>query len=99
MRPRGIGTFSQSGTVTGTDSSSITLDAVITGGTGIFLGDTGKSTVTGISTQTSPTTASFTGSYITEITTAPEPSSMALLFAGMGFLLVMRKRTAPGLRI
>jgi len=69
-----FGTFSGSGTETGGGNTNITFVTLITGGTGIFAGDTGESTVTGTSTATSSTTSSFTGSY-TGIVTTPEPSS------------------------
>jgi hypothetical protein len=86
-----FGTFTGSGTATGADTSSITEDVVTTGGTGIFAGVTGEVTLTGTDTQTGPTTTSFTGSY-----TAPEPSSLALMLAGIGLLPLMRKRLARG---
>jgi PEP-CTERM motif len=92
-----FGTFTGSGTGSG-DTTAITIDSVITGGTGIFAGDRGKSTITGISTTTSPTMSSFTGTYTTSITTVPEPGSVTLLLAGIGFLLVMRKRWTSDLR-
>jgi hypothetical protein len=88
-----FGTYTGSGSVTGVDTS-ITIDTVATGGTGIFAGDTGKSTIMGTSTITSSTTSSFSGTFTTSITTVPEPGSVTLLLAGIGFLLVMRKRWA-----
>lgn len=86
-----FGTFTGSGTVSG-DTTAITINTVLTGGTGMFAGDRGKSTITGISTTTSPTMSSFTGTFTTSITTVPEPGTVILLPAGIGFLLVMRKR-------
>jgi len=68
-----FGTFSGSGIETAGGNVNITYVTLITGGTGIFAGDTGKSTVTGTSTATSATTSSFTGSY-TGIVTTPEPN-------------------------
>jgi PEP-CTERM motif len=91
-----FGTFTESGTVTGTNTSTETIHAVITGGTGMFAGDTGQSTNTGTSRVTSPTTALFTGSYTSSIMTVPEPSSLALMLAGIGLLPLMRKRLARG---
>jgi hypothetical protein len=91
-----FGTFTESGTVTGTNTSTETIHAVITGGTGMFAGDTGVSTNTGKSTATSPTTALFSGSYTSSIRTVPEPSSLALMLAGIGLLPLMRKRLAWG---
>jgi hypothetical protein len=84
-----FGTFTETGTVTGATTSTITLDTVNTGGTGIFAGDTGESVVIG----TNDTTKSpmFTGTYTGFITT-PEPSSLALMLAGIGLLPLMRKR-------
>jgi hypothetical protein len=84
-----FGTFSGSGTLTGVDTSTITVDTV-TGGTGAFAGDTGKITVIGTNTPTD--TPPFSGTYTGFIVTAPEPSSVALMLAGIGLLLVMRKR-------
>jgi hypothetical protein len=74
-----FGTSSGNGTASGHGTATITLDFVITGGTGIFARDTGEATVTGTITQTSPTTESFTGSYTGSLTAIPEPSSLALL--------------------
>jgi hypothetical protein len=91
-----FGTFSESGSVTGANTATITIDTVITNGTGIFAGDTGGTTVTGTSTATGATTSSFTGSYTGSITTVPEPSSLALLLAGIGFLPLIRIRLARG---
>ncbi len=88
-----FGTLSGMGTVTATGSDTTVLD-LITGGTGIFVGITGEITVTGTNTA-----GSFTGTYTGSITTVPEPGSLALLFAGMGFLLMVRGRIALGLRI
>jgi len=85
-----FGAFFGVGTVTAT-GSDITLLDLFTGGTGIFAGDTGEVTVTGTST----TTGAFTGTYTGFITT-PEPSSLALMLAGIGLLPLMRKRLAPG---
>jgi hypothetical protein len=85
-----FGTLSGMGTVTATGSDNTTLD-LITGGTGIFAGDTGEITVTGTGT----TTGAFTGTYTGFITT-PEPSSLALMLAGIGLLPLMRKRLARG---
>jgi hypothetical protein len=89
-----FGTFTGSGTVDGT----VTTHSLFTGGTGMFAGDTGESTITSICTTTSPTTSSCTGKFATSITTAPEPTSLVLLLAGIGLLLAMRKRGASGLR-
>jgi hypothetical protein len=85
-----FGTFSGMGTVTAT-GSDITLLDMITGGTGTRTGDTGEITVTGTST----TAGAFTGTYTGFITT-PEPSSLALMLAGIGLLPLMRKRLARG---
>ena len=84
-----FGTFTGNGTVTGADTSTITFDT-ITGGTGAFAGDTGKITVIG--TNTPGDTPPFSGTYTGFIVTAPEPSSLALMLAGIGLLPLMRKR-------
>jgi len=88
-----FGTFTGNGTLTGSTSTS-TANVVITGGTGIFAGDTGQSTNTGTCTGTG-LTCSFTGTYTGSITT-PEPSSLALMLAGIGFLPLIRNRLARG---
>jgi hypothetical protein len=89
-----FGTYTGSGTVDGT----VTTDSLITGGTGTFTGDTGESIITSTCTTTSPTTSSCKGKFATSITTAPEPTSLVLLLAGIGLLLVMRNCGASGLR-
>jgi hypothetical protein len=81
-----FGTFTGSGSL-----GAFTNVTVITGGTGIFAGDTGEFTVIGTSTEPSRTTISSTSSYKGFIKT-PEPSSLALILAGIGLPLVMRKR-------
>ncbi|HEV8074809.1 MAG TPA: PEP-CTERM sorting domain-containing protein [Candidatus Acidoferrum sp.] len=88
-----FGTFTETGTATGATTSTSTLDTMITGGTGMFAGETGESIVIG----TNDTTKSpmFTGTYTGFITT-PEPSSLALMLAGIGLLPLMRKRLAQG---
>jgi hypothetical protein len=88
-----FGTFTENGTVTG-NTSTINVHSVTTGGTGMFLGDTGESIVTGTNTTTS--SPMFTGTYTGFINTVPEPSSLALMLAGIGLLPLMRKRLARG---
>ncbi len=72
-----FGTGSGSGTANGQGTALFTSDFIITGGTGLFAGNTGKVTITGTISQTGPTTeginASFTGSL-----NAPEPSTLIL---------------------
>jgi hypothetical protein len=89
-----FGTFTENGTVTGATTSTITLHSVTTGGTGMFLGDTGESIVIGTNTTTS--SPMFTGTYTGFINTVPEPSSLALMLGGIGLLPLMRKRLARG---
>ena len=83
-----FGTFTGNGVFIGIGSETVTVD-LITGGTGIFLGDTGEITVTG----TTNAVGAFTGTYTGFIKT-PEPSSLALMFAGIGLLPLMRRRLA-----
>ena len=90
-----FGTFTANGTVTGATTSTSTLDTVITGGTGIFAGDTGEGTVIGTNTTTN--SPMFVGTY-TGFITIPEPSSLALMLPGIGLLLVMRKRLGSGVQ-
>ena len=85
-----FGIFTGNGFFIGIGSETVTVD-LITGGTGIFLGDTGEVTVTG----TTNAAGAFTGTYIGFIKT-PEPSSLALMLAGIGLLPLMRKRLARG---
>ena len=84
-----FGTFSGMGsTATG---GVITLFNLITGGTGAFAGETGETTVTGTTTSTGVFSGTYTG-----FVTTPEPSSLALMLAGIGLLPLMRKRLARG---
>jgi len=89
-----FGTFTENGTVTGATTSTITLDSVTTGGTGMFLGNTGESFVIGTNTTTS--SPMFTGTYTGFVNTVPEPSSLALMLAGIGLLPLVRNRLARG---
>ena len=89
-----FGTFTGSGTLTGADTSSLTFDT-ITGGTGAFVGDSGKITVVG--TNTPSDTPPFSGTYTGFIVTAPEPSSVALMLLGVGLVFLTRKRIGQGL--
>jgi hypothetical protein len=89
-----FGTFIGTGTVTGATTTTVTLDTLTTGGTGIFAGDTGESIVTG--TNTSTNMPMFKGTYAGFINTVPEPSSLALVLAGIGLLPLMRRRLARG---
>jgi hypothetical protein len=88
-----FGTFTGTGTVTTATTSTITLDTVTTGGTGMFTGDTGEGIVMGTTITTN--SPMFSGTYSGFITT-PEPSSLALMLAGIGLLPLMRKRLARG---
>jgi len=85
-----FGSFTGNGFFIGIGSETVTVD-LITGGTGIFLGDTGEVTVTG----TTNAAGAFKGTYVGFIKT-PEPSSLALMLAGIGLLPLMRKRLARG---
>jgi hypothetical protein len=89
-----FGTSSGRGTASGTGTATVTLDFVITGGTGLFAGDTGEATATGTITSTSPTTESFTGSYVGSIAAIPEPSSLALLVPAAVVVFRRRRRGA-----
>jgi|HubBroStandDraft_1064217.scaffolds.fasta_scaffold120517_3 hypothetical protein len=91
-----VGTFTGSGTEGPGGTFIITLDAVTTGGNGRFAEDTGESTITGKSTPNGAITSSFTGTYCGFINAVPEPSSSALILAGIRLLPLMRKRLAWG---
>jgi PEP-CTERM motif len=83
-----LGTGSGSGTASGHGTATITIDYVVTGGTGIFAGAEGEVTVTAMLTQTSATTEAVSASYTGSLTTVPEPSTLALLVTGLaGFVL------------
>jgi hypothetical protein len=81
-----FGTSSGDGTASGQGTATVTVDFAITGGTGFFAGASGEVTASESITSTSPTTESITGSYTGSLTLAPEPGSLTLLAAGLGFL-------------
>jgi hypothetical protein len=83
-----FGTFSGNG-VSSLGSSQSTVIDLFTGGTGAFA-DIVSGQVTAIGMT--PAGGMFTGTYSGTIMTAPEPGSLAMLIAGIGILLVMRKR-------
>jgi uncharacterized membrane protein len=68
------------------------LGWVITGGTGVFEGDTGYAALTGTITLTSPTTGVSSGTYAGALTAVPEPATFAILGAGIIGLAAMRRR-------
>jgi len=74
-----FGTSTGSGTASGMGTAAVTLDFVITGGSGFFAGATGEVTVMATITSTSATTESVTGSYAGSLSSVPEPSTLALL--------------------
>jgi len=89
-----FGTGSGSGTGNGNGTATFTVDFVITGGTGSFAEALGEVTLTGMITQTSPTTESVSdGSYVGSFS-IPEPSSLALLApaVAVGAVVLARQR-------
>ncbi|MFI5458510.1 MAG: PEP-CTERM sorting domain-containing protein [Isosphaerales bacterium] len=89
-----FGTTSGSGTANGKGSATVTIDLVITGGTGFFAGYTGEATITATITSTGPTTESVMGSYVGTLS-VPEPSTLALLapaVAALAVVVVRRQR-------
>jgi hypothetical protein len=81
-----FGTFTDSGTVSGGVSTG-TLDLVITGGTGAYLGYTGTETETATVTDA---TGAFSGTGTGSLTTTPLPSTWMMLlsgFLGLGFFV------------
>jgi hypothetical protein len=90
-----LGTSSGSGTASGAGSATVTIDFVITGGTGFFAGAVGDVTISATITSTSSTTESITGSYVGSLVILPEPSSLALLtpaLAVAAIAVVFRRR-------
>jgi hypothetical protein len=85
-----FGTSSGTGTGNGAGVATFTVDFLITGGTGAFLGDKGEAFLTGTITQTSATTESIAGTYTGSAAPAatPEPGTWMLFavgFAAAGF--------------
>jgi hypothetical protein len=79
----GDGTLFGTGLANGHGMATFSIDFVITGGTGIFLGDHGEAMITGGITQTGPTTEAISNaSYTGNLATTPESSSLGLLFIG-----------------
>ncbi len=93
-----FGTTSGSGSGNGNGTATFTIDFMITGGTGEFLGDTGEATLTGTITQTSPTTDAISGSYTGSVTAAPEPSTWLLLVTGLAVAGGFRRARLDGAR-
>ncbi len=91
-----LATGSGSGTANGLGMATFTINFVITGGTGVFLGAHGEGTITGDITQTSPTTEAISNaSYMGRVTLpTPEPSSLGLLVLGatMGYKFLSKYR-------
>jgi len=78
-----FGTSSGSGNANGMGKAIMTIDFVITGGTGFFAGATGEATISGTLTSTSATTESFSGTYVGTLSIVPEPNSLTLLALAM----------------
>jgi hypothetical protein len=74
-----FGTSSGDGTASGTGTASLTIDFVISGGTGVFAGASGDVDVTGKLTMTSPTTESFVGTYGGALNGVPDQSSTLVM--------------------
>ena len=88
-----FGTGSGNGTANGKGTATFSVLFVITGGTGIFAGDTGEVTLHGTITQTSPTTEVISdGTYTGQL--VPEPGSFALLApaVALGAVVLVRQR-------
>lgn len=84
------GTFTGSGTInTSTEETTFVENFVFTNGTGVFAGDTGQATLsgTGVFALSGPSASSYTGTL-----TTPEPSTLALLCAGLLGLVGMGVR-------
>jgi len=84
-----FGTTSGDGTGNGNGTATFTIDWVITGGTGYFAGDTGAVTMTGLITQTGPTTESISnGSFTGTISTPSVPEPNAAILLGTALLAI-----------
>jgi len=88
-----FGTGSGSGMGNGHGEATFTIDFLITGGTGIFAGDTGQVIVNGTIIQTGPTTEAINATYAGQI--IPEPSTLVLLAASLAGLALWRLRGLP----
>jgi hypothetical protein len=73
-----FGTGSGDGTASGHGTATFSVDFVVTGGTGLFMGATGDVVVTGTITSTGPTTETVNASYKGSLTLVPEPGSFAI---------------------
>ena len=89
-----FGICSGSGTASGHGTATFTVYYFFTGGTGLFVGDTGEATLTATVTSTSSTTESAAGSYVGSLSLVPEPRSLALLASAVavGAVVVVRGR-------
>jgi hypothetical protein len=76
-----LGTSSGSGTASGHETATISIDLVITGGTGIFTGATGEGTLSETVARDSSTTESLAGSYTETLTFPMSLPPAALLWA------------------
>jgi len=88
-----FGTSSGDGTASGTGTATVTVDYVFTGGTGLFTGATGEATVTGNIATTSPTTESFSGTYVGTLNVPEATTTLALLAPTVLGLFLARRRT------
>jgi hypothetical protein len=87
-----FGTFTDSGTVSGGVSTG-TLDLIITGGTGAYLGYTGTETETATVLADGTFTGTGTGSLtFTSLSTTPLPAALPLFATGLGTLGVLARR-------
>ena len=95
-----FGTSSGDGTASGAGTAAVTINFLITGGTGFFAGASGDAVVTGNLTATSPTTASFAGSYAGSLNGVPDASpTMAMLAPVVAAVFLGRGRKAASRRV
>ncbi len=89
-----FGTDSGDGTASGKGTATVTIDLLVTGGTGAFAGVKGEITATEMITMTGKTTESITGSYTGSVSAVPLPAALPLFGAAVIGLAAWGRRGA-----